>query len=116
MPAHIMMERPHHEIAGGGAKSLKEVIGSHENNYTLIRLILASSVIYFHSFPLTKAEGYVDHLSTILLPITGVGGLAVKLFFFLSGLFVTQSSVATPVCSGMRSSASSAFGPVISSA
>ncbi|MFP3246769.1 MAG: hypothetical protein RXR20_19760, partial [Paraburkholderia sp.] len=58
------------------SRSLREVIESHENNYTLIRAFLAASVIYFHSFHLVKADGYADHLSGALSPITQVGGLA----------------------------------------
>ncbi|KQN95867.1 hypothetical protein ASF01_15990 [Stenotrophomonas sp. Leaf70] len=75
----------------GGPVTLRETIESHANNYTLVRLLLATSVIYFHSFPLSGMEGRVDHLSAWMWPVTDVGGLAVKLFFFLSGLFVTQS-------------------------
>ncbi|WP_137959359.1 acyltransferase [Burkholderia sp. 4M9327F10] len=78
------------------SRSLREVIESHENNYTLIRAFLAASVIYFHSFHLVKADGYADHLSGALSPITQVGGLAVQAFFFLSGLFVTQSFCRDP--------------------
>jgi peptidoglycan/LPS O-acetylase OafA/YrhL len=63
----------------------------HDNNYTLVRLVLAASVIYFHSFALTSADGHVDSVSALMWPVTNVGGLAVKLFFLLSGLFVTQS-------------------------
>jgi peptidoglycan/LPS O-acetylase OafA/YrhL len=73
------------------SRTLLEAISGHDNNYTLIRTILAASVIYFHSFAVSKAAGYTDHLSALLYPITSVGGLAVQLFFFLSGLFVTQS-------------------------
>ncbi len=40
-----------------GRTTLRETIDSHANNYTLVRLVLASSVIYFHSFPLSGAEG-----------------------------------------------------------
>ncbi|CAN7174539.1 acyltransferase [Pseudorhodoferax sp. LjRoot39] len=74
-----------------GSKTLHETIESHDNNYTLVRLVLAASVIYFHSFALTGATGHVDPILELLWPVTDVGGLAVKLFFLLSGLFVTQS-------------------------
>nr|WP_199038347.1 acyltransferase [Dyella sp. ASV24] len=70
-------------------RTLRDTIESHNNNYTLVRLILAASVIYFHSFALSP--GLHDHLSIAFLPVTTVGGLAVQLFFFLSGLFVAQS-------------------------
>ena len=71
------------------ARTLRDTIEDHDNNYTLIRLVLAASVIYFHSFAL--APGLHDHLTAALLPVTSVGGLAVQMFFFLSGLFVAQS-------------------------
>ena len=72
-----------------GTRTLRDTIEDHDNNYTLIRLVLAASVIYFHSFAL--APGLHDHLTAALLPVTSVGGLAVQMFFFLSGLFVAQS-------------------------
>ncbi|WP_176054645.1 acyltransferase family protein [Paraburkholderia caribensis] len=72
-----------------GSRTLRETIETHENNYTLIRLILSASVIYFHSFFISP--GYYEHISGVLVPLTSVGGLAVQMFFFLSGLFVAQS-------------------------
>jgi len=73
-----------------GGKTLRETIENHgNNNYNLVRLILSASVIYFHSFGMSP--GYLDHLSIALRPVTDVGGLAVQMFFFLSGLFVAQS-------------------------
>jgi peptidoglycan/LPS O-acetylase OafA/YrhL len=77
-------------LAVFGRKTLLETIDSHDNNYTLIRLVLSASVIYFHSFALSNTT-FADYLSAPLTPISDVGGLAVKLFFFLSGLFVAQS-------------------------
>ncbi|SKC81921.1 Peptidoglycan/LPS O-acetylase OafA/YrhL, contains acyltransferase and SGNH-hydrolase domains [Burkholderia sp. CF099] len=71
--------------------SVSDSISGHDNNYTLIRVFLAASVIYFHAFGMTAGPVLQDHLSNTLLPITSVGGLAVEAFFFLSGLFVTQS-------------------------
>jgi peptidoglycan/LPS O-acetylase OafA/YrhL len=71
-------------------KTLAEVISSHENNFTLIRLILAIGVIYSHTFLMTK-DIKLDYLSNFLMPITTVGSLSVQIFFFLSGLFVAQS-------------------------
>jgi peptidoglycan/LPS O-acetylase OafA/YrhL len=78
-------------VARAGKRTLSEVIEGHDNNFTLIRVVLASAVIYFHSFGLTARAGHSDRVSAFLHPITDVGALAVILFFFLSGLFVTQS-------------------------
>lgn len=75
---------------------LSEVIHSHDNNFTLIRIILASGVIYFHSFEMTGASGFYDYITLFLLPITSAGGFAVQSFFFLSGLFVAQSFARNP--------------------
>ncbi len=72
--------------------SFGETIGSRDNNYNIIRFFLAASVIYFHSFGLTKAAGYIDYPDRYLQTIDlSVGALAVDCFFFLSGVFVTQS-------------------------
>jgi len=72
-------------------QTLAETIEGHENNYTIVRVILSASVIYFHSFLLTNSRNYTDYLSLEMRPITDVGRLAVQMFFFLSGLFVAQS-------------------------
>ena len=71
--------------------SLLDTISSHANNYTLIRWVLASSVVYYHAFHLSSDKHLADRLTLALLPTTSVGGLAVQCFFFLSGLFVAQS-------------------------
>lgn len=71
--------------------SLRDSIESRANNYTLIRLVLAASVLYFHSFWMIEQRGQVDAISLWLNPMTSLGGMAVACFFFLSGLFVSQS-------------------------
>lgn len=65
-------------------------IQSHDNNYNLIRLILAASVILFHASYIDGKNGQ-DFISRLIWPATDLGGLAVQCFFFLSGLFVSQS-------------------------
>ncbi len=72
-------------------RTLLETIEGHANNYTLIRLILAASVIWYHSFGMTLDQNHADRITAAIYPITTVGGLAVQCFFFLSGLFVTLS-------------------------
>jgi peptidoglycan/LPS O-acetylase OafA/YrhL len=77
--------------------TLGRTISTHQNNYNSIRFVLAASVIYFHSFALTKAVGYADPLDGYLQTVgLSLGGLAVDCFFFLSGLFVTQSFYKDP--------------------
>jgi peptidoglycan/LPS O-acetylase OafA/YrhL len=75
--------------------SVETTIGSRANNFNAIRLILAVSVIFFHSFDLV-ANGQDDDPISAVLPTGDLGNLAVNSFFFLSGLFVTQSFFRDP--------------------
>lgn len=64
------------------------------NNFDLIRLIAACAVIFGHAYALVPRAGEVP--PEIVLRTLGFdysGSLAVKLFFFLSGLVVTDSVV-----------------------
>lgn len=56
-----------------------------KNNFNLIRLIAALMVIYDHSFAFFNPTGYV-HYATFLS-----GYWAVNIFFFISGILITQS-------------------------
>jgi peptidoglycan/LPS O-acetylase OafA/YrhL len=59
-------------------------------NLDTLRLMLAASVVVSHAWPLALGPGTPEPLSAL----TGhsLGGWAVMLFFFLSGLFVTASA------------------------
>lgn len=59
-------------------------------NLDLLRLILAAAVVISHAWPLALGPGTVEPLATL----TGhaLGGWAVALFFFLSGLLITASA------------------------
>jgi hypothetical protein len=70
--------------------SLLDTISNQANNYNIIRVVLAASVIWFHSAAIAGSQR-PDWISLQLRPITDLGGLAVQCFFFLSGLFVAQS-------------------------
>jgi peptidoglycan/LPS O-acetylase OafA/YrhL len=62
-----------------------------ENNLNLIRLLAALSVIYGHSYFITKTPG-----SDLLLATVGqrfIGGVAVDVFFVISGFLVTASAL-----------------------
>jgi len=62
------------------------------NNLDLIRIACAFFVIYSHSFALSPAPGSNDILYSItLLGYVSFGGVAVKAFFLISGLLVTNS-------------------------
>lgn len=69
---------------------LECAIQRHNNNYDLIRLIAALMVIYGHSFILFDPKGYPEPIGELLKDEYS-GSLAVALFFFFGGLFVTQS-------------------------
>ena len=71
-------------------RTLQSLILGRANNLNAIRLLLAVLVILAHSFPLaTGKEG--DPLFILTRGQTTSGGLAVNLFFFISGLLVTMS-------------------------
>ena len=60
------------------------------NNLTIIRVILSCMVIYYHSYALTGNDPNRDVIKQ-LFNLTTSGGLAVSIFFFISGLLVTDS-------------------------
>jgi peptidoglycan/LPS O-acetylase OafA/YrhL len=66
------------------------VIGNgRDNNFNLIRLIAATSVLVSHAWPITRGPGTPEPLAAL----TGhsLGGLAVYIFFATSGYFITAS-------------------------
>lgn len=60
------------------------------NNLDIIRLLLASMVIYGHAPCFIDATGRVDFIAN-LVHFTYSGNLAVIMFFFISGILVTNS-------------------------
>jgi peptidoglycan/LPS O-acetylase OafA/YrhL len=68
---------------------LASLIRRKNNNFDLIRLIAALMVIFAHSFDLYKTNGYTDPIKKIFNESAGT--LAVYIFFFLSGIFITGS-------------------------
>jgi len=73
----------------GKSVSVADALARRSNNFDLFRLIAALTVIYGHSFALAPAPGFNDSL----YELTGhhSASMAVKFFFFLSGLLVTGS-------------------------
>lgn len=67
-----------------------KLIKRDENNLDLIRLVASLSVIVYHSFALNPQWGITDPVKNFFGYMT-TGGLAVKIFFFISGLLVTNS-------------------------
>ncbi|MDO3380652.1 acyltransferase family protein [Gilvimarinus algae] len=73
------------------AQCLIDFDGDRNNNFTLIRLVLAWAVLYGHSFPIQGAEGYTDPLRSLFQNSTWIGAIAVEGFFAISGFLVTAS-------------------------
>ena len=70
---------------------LIEYDGNRENNFTLIRIILAWLVLYGHSYAIQKTPGVVSPLFWIFKGSTYSGEIAISSFFALSGFLVTAS-------------------------
>jgi peptidoglycan/LPS O-acetylase OafA/YrhL len=86
------MERIQYPKAKGDMKVLEGILKRDNNNFDLIRLIAALMVVYFHTFYLFKDSSHYDH-GSFLLKGDSIGGLAVYIFFFLSGMFITSSYI-----------------------
>lgn len=69
---------------------LSELLKKDKNNIDIFRVIAACMVIWGHAYVLSPEDGKTDFIS-YLIPHDSSGSLAVKIFFFLSGLVVTNS-------------------------
>jgi peptidoglycan/LPS O-acetylase OafA/YrhL len=74
---------------------LSTVLKKNENNFDLLRLIAAVGVIIGHAYAIAPEPPLRDGVISIL-HFDFSGSLAVKFFFFLSGLLVTDSIVKRP--------------------
>lgn len=72
---------------------LKDFDGSRQNNFTIMRIILAWLVLYGHSYAIQKTAGIKDPLNEIFQGSTWIGALAVNGFFAISGFLVTASII-----------------------
>ncbi len=78
----------------GRPASIGDVIaerGARANNYDFIRLVAATLVLVSHAFPLTTGDNDSEPLWWLTRGQAPLGSLAVGVFFFVSGLLVTQS-------------------------
>jgi peptidoglycan/LPS O-acetylase OafA/YrhL len=75
--------------------TLSDALRRDNNNFDLLRLVAAGMVIIGHSHALVPVESSRDLVLT-LLEFDYSGSLAVKFFFFLSGLLVTNSLIEKP--------------------
>jgi len=73
-------------------KRLDDVLTRSNNNFDIVRLVAALMVVFGHSFALFKSNNNDDPVR-YLLKDDYSGSLAVYVFFFLSGLFITSSFV-----------------------
>lgn len=71
-------------------KCVDFVLEKDNNNLDLVRIVLAISVIYGHGYFVVDNFGSKELLNQ-LFPFTYSGSLAVKVFFFISGMLVTNS-------------------------
>jgi peptidoglycan/LPS O-acetylase OafA/YrhL len=71
-----------------------DALKRNNNNLDLIRIICAISVIFSHSLVLAKNVGHSDPLNSIV-GFAYIGPTAVKIFFFISGILVTNSLITT---------------------
>jgi len=79
-----------------GAASLNRDATGHEaNNFDLIRFLAASAVLYSHCFALT-AKGGDEPLVRWTHGEFAFGGIAVRVFFVISGFLVTSSWLRNP--------------------
>jgi peptidoglycan/LPS O-acetylase OafA/YrhL len=78
-------------------RTLGSAIAAHDNGFNLVRLVCAMLVVVYHAFQLNSARpGAVDPASAWLLPHTDLGGIAVGVFFIVSGIFIAQSWTRDP--------------------
>ena len=71
---------------------LSNVLKKENNNLDIFRVVAAVMVIYGHAYALLPIDGQKDIVGRLLV-FDYSGSLAVKIFFFLSGLVVTNSLI-----------------------
>jgi peptidoglycan/LPS O-acetylase OafA/YrhL len=69
---------------------LEDILSRGKNNFDLIRLLAALTVIFGHSFYLFPTGGYHEPV-TLLVQRNFSGTMAVGTFFFISGMLISQS-------------------------
>ena len=70
------------------SRTLSQTIGTRNNNFNLVRLVLSLLVVLFHAYAVGQRT---DPLSALLQPYMNIGQIGVGTFFLLSGIFVMQS-------------------------
>jgi peptidoglycan/LPS O-acetylase OafA/YrhL len=78
-------------MPGATVASAIQAQGSRANNFDAIRLAAAVLVLVSHAFPLTAGNDLIEPLFWLTSGQSTMGGLAVGVFFFVSGMLITQS-------------------------
>ncbi len=84
-----MADMPPGKILGMHVVTLADASAGADNNFNLIRLLAAWAVIYGHSHALTVGSG--DDFVFKLLQFKFSGGIAVDVFFVISGFLIAAS-------------------------
>lgn len=71
--------------------NVSDVISKRNNNLSVSKFVAACLVIVSHAYPLCLGKDAGDFLVSISKGQLGLGGLAVGVFFFSSGLFIARS-------------------------
>jgi peptidoglycan/LPS O-acetylase OafA/YrhL len=71
-------------------KNIDELMNERKNNFDIIRFLAATLVIFSHAYPLTGNAGS-EPFGILSNGLMSFGGLAVKVFFVISGFLITQS-------------------------
>lgn len=71
-------------------RTIDELLNDRRNNFDFIRFIAATLVIFSHAYPLTGNNG-AEPFGFLSNGQMSFGGLAVKIFFVISGFLITQS-------------------------
>jgi peptidoglycan/LPS O-acetylase OafA/YrhL len=77
-------------------RTLGSAIETHANGFNLVRLVCALLVVVYHGYQLNTLRAATDPMTEWLQPVADLGGLAVAVFFLISGIFVTQSWTRDP--------------------
>ncbi|MDD4969931.1 MAG: acyltransferase [Paludibacter sp.] len=72
--------------------TVSDILKRENNNLDLVRIIVATMVIWSHSFALNFGNGSGEPLFKFV-KVTYAGELGVNIFFFISGLLVTNSLI-----------------------
>lgn len=71
---------------------ISESLQTRKNNFDIIRFVASFMVVWFHSYPLTLGiAGGADGLARLTGGQATFGGVAVSIFFIISGFLITMS-------------------------